>query len=74
MISRNRLTSAILLAITLFGISALGEEARISGTRPFLLGFTRWPADLTLEGILTAQDFAHQHGDVVSVMFIGGIP
>ncbi len=38
------------------------------------MGFTRWPADLTLEGVLTAQNFAHEHGDIVSVMFIGGIP
>jgi hypothetical protein len=38
------------------------------------MGFTRWPADLSLEGCLTAQDFAHAHGDIVSVMFIGGIP
>ena len=38
------------------------------------MGFTRWPADLTLEGFLTAQNFAHEHGDIVSVMFIGGIP
>ena len=43
-------------------------------TRPFLMGFTPWPADLTLDGFLTARDFAHAHGDVVSVMFIGGIP
>ncbi|AMV29496.1 Glycosyl hydrolase family 53 [Gemmata sp. SH-PL17] len=42
--------------------------------RPFRLGFTRWPADLTLEGATTAQDFAHAHGDIVSVMFIGGVP
>ena len=74
MISRNRLTSIILMATTMFGSCALGGEARVPGGRPFLLGFTRWPADLTLEGFLTAQDFAHQHGDVVSVMFIGGIP
>jgi hypothetical protein len=38
------------------------------------MGFTRWPSDLTIEGFLTAQDFAHSHGDVVAVMFIGGIP
>ena len=43
-------------------------------SRPFHLGFTRWPADLTLEGIITAQDFAREHGDLVSVCFIGGIP
>jgi hypothetical protein len=43
-------------------------------TRPFHLGFTPWPADTTLEGFLTAQKFAYAHGDIVSVMMIGGIP
>jgi hypothetical protein len=38
------------------------------------MGFTGWPADLTLEGFMTARDFANAHGDIVSVMFIGGIP
>ena len=42
--------------------------------RPFRMGFTRWPADLTLEGIRIAEGFAHAHGDLVSVMMIGGIP
>ena len=47
---------------------------RVPATRPFRLGFTRWPADLTLEGVRTAETFALAHGDVVSVMMIGGIP
>jgi hypothetical protein len=38
------------------------------------MGFTLWPSDLTEEGFRTAQDFAHAHGDILSVMFIGGIP
>jgi hypothetical protein len=38
------------------------------------MGFTPWPADLTAEGLRTAQEFAHTHGDIVSIMFIGGIP
>src|SRR5512145_109638 len=42
--------------------------------RTFLMGFTGWPADLTPEGLATAQEFAHAHGDIVSVTFIGGIP
>jgi hypothetical protein len=54
--------------------SAWAEDPPVVTTRPFLMGFTRWPADLTPEGVQTAQEFAHQHGDVVSVMFIGGIP
>jgi hypothetical protein len=43
-------------------------------TRPFVMGFTRWPADLTPEGVAAAQKFADLHGDIVAVMFIGGIP
>ncbi len=43
-------------------------------TRPFYMGFTLWPADLNEEGVATARDYAQTHGDIVSVMFIGGIP
>ncbi len=49
-------------------------EYRGPATRPFLMGFTQWPADLTAEGVATAQEFARAHGDIVSVTFIGGIP
>jgi len=59
-----------LLAVTGFS----GDDRSGPSVRPFLMGFTRWPADLTLEGFLVAQDFAHAHGDIVSVMFIGGLP
>ena len=38
------------------------------------MGFTQWPADLTDEGLAMAKEYAHAHGDIVSVMFIGGIP
>ena len=43
-------------------------------TRPFAMGFTPWPADLTPEGAATAKKFADAHGDIISIMFIGGIP
>jgi hypothetical protein len=43
-------------------------------TRPFAMGFTSWPADLTPEGVAAAQKFADAHGDIISVTFIGGIP
>jgi Glycosyl hydrolase family 53 len=43
-------------------------------TRPFYMGFTLWPADLTDEGLRTAQQFAYAHGDIVSIALIGGIP
>jgi hypothetical protein len=49
-------------------------EYRAPATRPFLMGFTEWPADLTDEGMKVAREYAQSHGDIVSVMFIGGIP
>lgn len=49
-------------------------EYRGPATRSFLMGFTRWPADLTREGVAIAADYAYAHGDIVSVTFIGGIP
>lgn len=67
---RFGISALVLLALSA-ALSAADPEPK---TRPFHLGFTRWPADLTLEGFTTAQDFAHAHGDIVSVMFIGGIP
>ena len=72
---RVRLIAIVLLLSWLFsGWELRADDPPVPTTRPFLMGFTRWPADLTMEGFLTAQNFAHQHGDVVSVMFIGGIP
>lgn len=49
-------------------------DAKKLKSRPFHLGFSRWPADLTPEGVRVAEEFAYTHGDLVSIMFIGGIP
>ncbi|MET0503355.1 MAG: glycosyl hydrolase 53 family protein [Candidatus Binatia bacterium] len=43
-------------------------------TRPFYMGFTLWPADLSEEGTRTAETFANSHGDIISIALIGGIP
>lgn len=57
-------------------LRAAESRLRVRGpaTRPFLMGFTLWPADLTLQGLVTAQDFAYAHGDIVAVTFLGGVP
>jgi hypothetical protein len=69
------LLGALALACALnVELSPRAADPAVPATRPFHLGFTRWPADLTAEGVRQAQDFAHAHGDIVSVMFIGGIP
>jgi len=66
--------AAVVVAGGLFSPASEPDVRSVPATRPFRLGFTCWPADLSLEGFLTAQTFAHAHGDIVSVMFIGGIP
>ena len=77
---RQTYLTAVVLAVatltvwTCAGRATRADDPPVPATRSFLMGFTRWPADLTMEGILTAQNFAHEHGDIVSVMFIGGIP
>ena len=49
-------------------------EYRGPVSRSFLMGFTQWPSDLNEEGLAIAREYAHTHGDVVALMFIGGIP
>jgi hypothetical protein len=38
------------------------------------MGFTPWPSEMSLRGLKTAEDFMGAHGDLVSLMFIGGVP
>ncbi len=79
------LTTLTLASCAILGVAAKAKHQDIATssipelqvdpkTRPFHLGFTLWPSDLSLEGIKTAGDFANQHGDIISVCFIGGIP
>ena len=49
-------------------------EPTLSGERTFSMGFTRWPSEISLKGIKQADDFIAKHADLVSIMFIGGIP
>ena len=52
--------------------SAAAEDPPES--RPFRLGFTRWPPELSLKGIQQVDRFIDEHADLVSIMFIGGVP
>ncbi len=38
------------------------------------MGFTRWPSELSAQGIQQADNFIANHADLVSIMFVGGIP
>ena len=64
----------IAISTSMVSCRSFAEDSEAPKTRPFHMGFTRWPADLTADGVKTAVDFADTHGDIISVMFIGGIP
>ncbi|WP_119628479.1 glycosyl hydrolase 53 family protein [Methylocaldum marinum] len=43
-------------------------------SRPFLMGFTRWPPDLSEASVEIADRFIEQHADLAVVHLLGGIP
>jgi len=43
-------------------------------SRPFHMGFTRWPPVATLEGIARMDAFLAAHGDLTALHFDGGVP
>lgn len=43
-------------------------------SRPFLMGFTRWPPEATAQGIEKMNTFLANHGDLTAIHFDGGIP
>jgi hypothetical protein len=49
---------------------ALAPEA----SRPFRMGFTPWPSEMSLAGLTTAADFMKANADLSSVMVLGGVP
>ncbi len=73
MVSRTFALIAVASALISLGCKGQSQQSS-SATRPFHMGFTPWPADLTPEGVQAAVNFAHTNGDIVSIMMIGGIP
>ncbi|HMZ41620.1 MAG TPA: hypothetical protein PKN81_12340 [Anaerolineales bacterium] len=43
-------------------------------SRPFHMGFTRWPPEATLEGIDRMNNFVNTYGDMTALHFDGGVP
>jgi len=43
-------------------------------SRPYLMGFTRWPPDFTVEGMATMDRFIEDHADLVALHLDNGIP
>jgi hypothetical protein len=67
-----RFPAVLAAAVALAGTPSFAAD--VPETRPFLMGFTPWPSDLTPDGFEAPAAFARGHGDIISVMFIGGIP
>lgn len=43
-------------------------------TRPFRMGFTPWPSEMSAAGLKAASDFMKASGDLDSIMVLGGVP
>ncbi|MEW5939576.1 MAG: hypothetical protein AB1750_07945, partial [Chloroflexota bacterium] len=43
-------------------------------SRPFHMGFTRWPPEATADGIARMNVFLEQRGDLTAIHFDGGVP
>lgn len=48
--------------------------ARGQETRPFRLGVTRWPPELSLSGLARVEAFLRAHCDMAAPMVLGGVP
>lgn len=55
-------------------MTALLALALITESRPFRMGFTPWPPEMSPAGIARTEQFMAQNGDVKALMFLGGIP
>jgi hypothetical protein len=80
-LDNSRICAFSVVSTLLFGIwiSAGSEPRKPVSTgkptvRPFRMGFTRWPSEISLAGIQQADQFLGKHADLVSMMFMGGIP
>jgi hypothetical protein len=61
---------AAFLALALAGAALAGEPS--AGPRPFLMGFTPFPYDMTLEAVDKTWDFVRKHSDIVAIHIDGG--
>ena len=53
-------------------VSAATSATPVS--RPYLMGFTRWPPDFTEKGLATVNRFIENHADLVALHLDNGIP
>jgi len=48
-------------------------SAAFSGTRPFYMGFTAFPFDITIEAVTSTRQFVREHGDLIC-HHVEGVP
>ncbi|MEQ1709211.1 MAG: hypothetical protein ABL864_12860 [Terricaulis sp.] len=68
MITRRIVLGAVAVAI------AAPAVAQPLQTRPFRMGVTRWPPDLTLEAVAATDRFIADECDMAAPMILGGVP
>lgn len=75
-ITRLILTSVVATSIMLTGCSRSDDPAQASDevTRSFLMGFTPWPYEATLEAQSVTYERLNMHGDIIKHHLQGGIP
>jgi hypothetical protein len=89
-LSTKRFAMVTLLLLPLLGLACAGTAAPAvptptcqpsqpkvqveAASRPYHMGFTRWPPEATLEGIARMDAFLATHGDLTALHFDGGLP
>ncbi len=71
--SRNTAFLGKMRGFVLGLVYCLGTSSAAAADAP-LLGFTRWPSDLSLEGVQTADAFIKDHGNIAALHLERGVP
>ncbi len=73
--NRHLGVAALVVAMLVLAAAQAHQLGRPTArSRTFRMGFTPWPSELSVRGLRTAEEFIQKHGDLVSLMFIGGVP
>jgi hypothetical protein len=66
--------TALVGAVASLSLTATAGPGGNGKTRPFALGFTPFPWDLTPEAVRATDDFVTKNGDIIAHHFDGGVP
>ncbi len=70
-----RIIFAAFLLFTFTPSNGASEESSVTNLkRSFLMGFTPFPWDFSIEAVVETNQAIREHGDIVSLHFDGGVP